>query len=199
MRTFATAVLLAPILMSVPGAARSTEDGAGAVVVPLVDEQDVAPSEPVPQRPPPAPPAQPPAPPVQQQYAAAQSASDGQWVYTQQYGWIWIPYGDAYSYVPPSGQGEPYEYVYYPSYGWTWVVAPWIWGFGPWPYFGVYGAVYFGWYGHGWWRTPWRWRFRPTPYYHGIRPAPVHAGLGMHATPTGRGHIRVGGGGHGHR
>jgi hypothetical protein len=78
-----------------------------------------------------------------------------------------MPYGDAYSYVPPEGEGQPYEYVYYPSHGWTWVVAPWIWGFGPWPYFGVYGPAHFGWYGHGWRRSPWRWRFRPAAPFHG--------------------------------
>jgi hypothetical protein len=38
-----------------------------------------------------------------------------------------------------------------------------MWGYGPWPYFGVYGAVGFGWYGHGWWRTPTRWRYAPGP------------------------------------
>ena len=98
----------------------------------------------------------------QEQVADGQTAPPGQWVYTQQYGWVWMPYGDAYSYVPPDGEGEPYEYVYYPSYGWNWVVAPWIWGYGAWPHFGVYGPGRFGWYGHGWWRTPGRWNFRPS-------------------------------------
>jgi hypothetical protein len=44
---------------------------------------------------------------------AGQAVPAGQWVYTQQYGWVWMPYGDAYSYVPPDGQGQPYEYVVY--------------------------------------------------------------------------------------
>src|ERR1700694_2639861 len=74
--------------------------------------------------------------PPQTQAPDAQTASSGQWVYTQQYGWVWMPYGDAYSYVPPDGEGEPYEYVYYPSYGWTWGVGPWVWGYGPLPEFG---------------------------------------------------------------
>jgi len=95
------------------------------------------------------------------QTADGQAVPAGQWVYTQQYGWIWMPYGDAYSSVPASGSGEPYQYVYYPSYGWTWIGAPWIWGYGPWPYFGAFGPARFGWYGHGWWRTPGRWSFRP--------------------------------------
>jgi hypothetical protein len=105
----------------------------------------------------------------------------GQWVYTQQYGWIWMPYGDAFTYVPPSGYGEPLEYVFYPTFGWSWVVAPWIWGSGPWPYFGTFGPRRFAWYGHGWWRSPSRWHYRPAPVRGhparpGIRPAPVRPG-----------------------
>ncbi len=103
------------------------------------------------------------APPTEGWAGDAQAGPPGQWVYTQQYGWIWMPYGDAYSYVPPDA-GEPYEYVYYPSYGWTWVVAPWIWGYGPWPYFGAFGPAHFAWYGFGYWRTPWRWHYRPAPF-----------------------------------
>jgi hypothetical protein len=158
----------------------------------------------------PPPPAQPPAPSAQAAPSAPGTAPSGQWVYTEQYGWIWMPYGDAYSYVPPGGAGEPYEYVYYPSYGWTWVVAPWIWGFGAWPYFGVYGAVHFGWYGSGYWRTPWLWHYRPAPapvhlpgtvaYGGGLRAAP---GRGFFPRPAPAahgsvGHAHVGGGAHGH-
>jgi len=57
---------------------------------------------------PPAPPQQPPAPPVeaqgqaqpevQQPVAAGQPAAGGQWVYTNDYGWIWMPYGNQYVY-----------------------------------------------------------------------------------------------------
>src|SRR4051812_25628130 len=55
---------------------------------------------------PPAPPEQLPPPPEQQvQQAAPQAApqafqqgpATGQWVYTQQYGWVWMPYGDQYT------------------------------------------------------------------------------------------------------
>ena len=61
---------------------------------------------------------------------------------------------DTYTWVPADGWGEPYMYVYYPSFGgWTWVAAPWVWGFGPWPYFGAYGAFGFDWYAAGWWRS----------------------------------------------
>ncbi|HVO18748.1 MAG TPA: hypothetical protein VMU15_05800 [Anaeromyxobacter sp.] len=109
-------------------------------------------------------------------------ASTGQWIYTQQYGWVWSPYGDAYSYVPPGGEGEPYEYVYYPDYGWMWLAAPWIWGIGPWPWFGVYGAVHFGWYGHGWWRTPERWHYHPGAF-HGYGHDGFHGGSGSRTFP----------------
>jgi hypothetical protein len=87
----------------------------------------------------------------------------GQWVQTDQYGWVWMPYADTYTYVPQSATGTPYMYVYYPVVGWTWLAAPWVWGIGPWPYFGVYGCVGYGWYGHGWWRTPTYWHYVPAP------------------------------------
>lgn len=153
-------------------------------------------------------------PPPQARASDGQAASSGQWVSTQQYGWVWMAYGDAYSYVPPDGDGEPYAYLYYPAYGWTWVVAPWIWGFGPWPHFGVIGATHFGWFGHGWWRTPGRWRFRPAPFHGGFAfnnrfgPAPFRGGFVGHGTAGGHGfvahgHFAGGGGGgrggHGHR
>ena len=105
----------------------------------------------------------------------------GQWVDTQQYGRIWMPYSDLYAYAPPSGAGEPYQYVYYPLVGWTWVVAPWIWGWGPWPVFGLYGPARYGWYAHGWWRTPYRWHYAPgyrSGGYRGGVPGPYHGGHG---------------------
>jgi hypothetical protein len=119
----------------------------------------------------------PPPPPPSAAQAAPQPQAQGQWVYTRQYGWVWMNYDDSFTYVPPDGTGEPMEYVYYPTVGWTWVVAPWVWGIGPWPYFGVRGPLRFAWYGHGWWRTPARWHFRPAPArgalaVRGIRPAP---------------------------
>src|ERR1700722_6178154 len=73
-------------------------------------------------------------------------AETGQWVYTGQYGWVWVLYGDEYVYTPPDESGEPYAYLYYPTYGWMWVAAPWVWGVGPLPYFGVAGAWRFHWY-----------------------------------------------------
>jgi hypothetical protein len=133
---------------------------------------------------PPAPP-----PPSQPEPQAQVSATvpPGQWVYTAQYGWIWMPYADAYTWAPPSGYGTPYAYAYYPAYGWAWLAAPWVWGYGPWPYFGFYGAVSFGWYGAGWWRTPAHFHFVPParaafPPPVVRRPVPGH-GAGVPAVP----------------
>ena len=72
-------------------------------------------------------------------------ASTGQWVYTSEYGWVWMPYSSTYTYAPPDGS-TPSMYVYYPDFGWCWLVAPWLWGLGPSPFFGVLGP---GWYGLG--------------------------------------------------
>ncbi len=98
----------------------------------------------------------------------------GQWVYTAQYGWVWMPYASAYTYVPPDGYGEPYMYVYHPYYGWNWLGAPWVWGWGPWPVFGVAGPGFYAWYGWGGWRDPWRFsNARAYPYRPGARMAPA--------------------------
>lgn len=146
-----------------------------------------------PAEPAPAPPARTP-PPPQPEEQQAEATTPGQWAYTQQYGWVWMPYADRYLYLPP--YGPPYAYLYYPAYGWTWVAAPWIFGWGPWPSFGFYGAVHFGWYGHGWWREPWRWRagpprgigtYRPAPGRPAARPAPALRGSpapGARAAPA---------------
>ncbi len=95
---------------------------------------------------------------------ATRPGETGQWVYTQQYGWLWMAHGDAYWYAPPTGRGQPYAYVLRPDHGWTWVEAPWVWGLGPWPHFGASGPTRFGWYRAGYWRTPWRWQYWPGRY-----------------------------------
>jgi hypothetical protein len=83
-------------------------------------------------------------------------AGGGQWVFTSQYGWVFMPFGDQYTYEGTVYDESPYSYVYYPSYGWTWLASPWLWGWGPYPYFGVGGPWGFGWYrglyrgGYGW-------------------------------------------------
>src|SRR5450759_4426567 len=175
MKTQLTACL--SFLLLGTGVARADE-GAGNVVDistgqapnprPGRSPQAVQPSSAAPERQPPAPPLQPPSPPVQAQ-ARAQVRPDAQqpsvedeapaacqWLHTDHYGWVWMPYGDQYTYEGNAYDSSPYAYVYYPSYGWSWLAAPWIWGWGPYPFFGVRGALGFGWYrglyraGYGW-------------------------------------------------
>ena len=210
MRTLACKFAVPLAVLFLPGLVRPAGDEVGTVEElanqPAAGDgsslQAAAPQEAPPSEAPPAAPAQPPLPPAQPGAVDEQQAAAGQWVYTQQYGWVWMPYDDAYSYAPSSGEGEPYEYVYYPSYGWTWVVAPWVWGWGPWPSFGVWGPWRFAWYGHGWWRSPWRWHFRPGPAFHGnlaFRGAPVRGGFaprGFRSAPGGGGAARGSFGGH---
>lgn len=125
---------------------------------------------------------------------------EGQWVQTQQYGWLWMPYAEAYTWAPADGYGEPAMYVYRPAFGWCWLAAPWVWGLGPWPRFGVYGYVHFGWYGHGWWRTPHRWHWAPGAFHRGLghdgwrggprefpRPLPAPRGFSRGGGPVFRG------------
>ena len=147
---------------------------ASASAVRAQDEQNAAqpPTQP-PAEAPPAPPAEPPAPPTVMQspdYSATQppaqqGTSAGQWVFTSEYGWLWMPYGAQYTYEPPAVQGAyvyPYSYVYYPSYGWAWLYSPWVWGWGPSPYFGYYGPRHYAWYrGPGFY--PRGWVGRPYP------------------------------------
>ncbi len=149
---------------------------------------------PPPAQPPPA--AGPPAPPpAAVPGPAPASAANGEWVYTGQYGWVWMTYGEATTYVPPDGTGEPLQYVYYPAYGWRWVVAPWVWGIGPWPHF-VHGPARFAWYQHGWWRTPSRWHYRPAEIRgeHGVRAAPPRPAPHAAHRAEAHGHAE----GHGH-
>ncbi len=84
----------------------------------------------------------------------------GQWVYTSDNGWVWVP-ADA---APTVVEGVPYAYLYTPAYGWTWYVSPWGWG----PY--RYGA---------WVRHPWRpygWRGGWVAHPHVV----VRLGVGWH-------------------
>ena len=195
-RLLAVALLMGPLV-------------AGAQVVSTTPPADQAPA-PQPQAVPPPPPATPPAPSSNAPQEALPPQSDdsfggtassyisteevppqpvapetatGQWVYTNQYGWVWMPYGAAYTYV--AAGAYPDMYLYVPAYGWRWVVAPWVWGIGPHPYFGVYGWARYPWYGHGFgrwygfrggpvWAAPrWGhpgWGIRPVP--HVVRPGP---------------------------
>jgi len=217
MRTLFETLAVSGTLLFAAAPAWPAEDGAAAVVVispePALEASELG-AEPT--EPPPAPPQTLPPPPAQAQAPAPQAAPAGQWVYTAQYGWVWMPYGDAYTYVPPSGYGEPYEFVYAPVYGWSWVVAPWVWGWGPWPHFGFFGPSRFAWFGHGWWRNPGRFHFAPAFHRggfvnHGGAVTPFRGGRlvnrggfvgsGRHSS-RGFGGGHIGGGGHrggGHR
>jgi hypothetical protein len=99
--------------------------------------QSVAPPPTVhtqPQQPQPTPQAGPPQYPPSPQ-VTEQMAAQGEWVYTAQDGWMWVPYGSTTTNVGV----EPYVYLFSPSYGWRWLVSPWglgpfhygAWGWGP--------------------------------------------------------------------
>jgi hypothetical protein len=146
----------------------------------------------------PAPVATPPASATRAAPATTAANVDGQWVYTKQYGWVWMPYDRAYTYVGP--EGNPYMYIYYPAVGWCWLYSPWVVGWGPVPYWGAHGPVRFAWYAHPWFRAPigmgpsghyhgggsWHGGYGHGGYYHGG----WHGG-GVHRVPAfgaGRGH-----------
>jgi hypothetical protein len=162
-----------------------------------IETAPVQPPTAQPRQQPPAPPAAPPALPQAQVQVQgpvqAQPSATGQWVYTQQYGWIWMPYGDQYAYTPQDTGGTVYpsEYVYYPAYGWTWISAPWIWGWGPRVYFSV-GPRFYGWFHHPFVRRP---LFGRGVGVRGFRGgAPLHGGFRGHISGSG-GHFS-GSGGH---
>ena len=143
------------------------------------------PPPPATQAPPPPPHAQPLEPPVAatppRPPASAPTPPAGQWVYTRQYGWLWMPYEQSYTYVVPEA-ALAYTFVYYPAFGWRWVVAPWVLGFGVAPYWGPLGPVHFVWYAHPWFRIG-------VPYYPYRGPGWVHppaAGRGFRPAPRRR-------------
>lgn len=130
--------------------------------VPAWAQDTPAPSQPAPTAAPPPPPnTTPPAPPttpeqVDNEQPPAEmdqpplgNAPAGQWTYTEQYGWIWTPYAQDYSYIDDAGD-TAFAYAYYPSYGWRWLPAPWILGWGPRPYWGRFGVNRFAWHAHPW-------------------------------------------------
>jgi hypothetical protein len=151
----------APATNAQPSTAAS-DTGAGSAPAVAPPANPMQPATPAPDQAPPPPPApQAKAPTPAPAQAPAQAAASpptvpaGQWVYTVQYGWVWMPYDSQYTHVYENDGSDPYMYLYYPAYGWTWVVAPWIWGFGPVPWFGVRGWTHFYWYGHGAFGHPW--------------------------------------------
>jgi hypothetical protein len=147
------AAALAGVLSLGPGYVSAQDVGSPAPSEPANTPTEAAqPPTPAPNRTPPPPPARI-VPPTQAQVQtvpapAARTAPGGQWVYTQQYGWVWMPYGSQYTYTPTDTGTSPYEYLYYPTYGWTWLAAPWVFGWGASPFFGALGPRHFVWYNH---------------------------------------------------
>jgi hypothetical protein len=105
--------------------------------------------------------------------------STGQWVYTDDYGWIWVPNGTASF----AADGVPYDYLYTPAYGWNWYLSPW--GFGPY----AYGR----WVLHAWRPVGFRgsWVAHPSARLGAIHRVPAgHAVRMAPATGRGGGHRR---------
>lgn len=125
--------------------------------------------------------------PVQQPVTPVAVTPPGQWVFTTQYGWLWLPYEQGYTYVSPDASFA-YMYTYNPTFGWRWVGAPWVLGVGPSPRWGVYGTAHFAFYSHPW--------FRGGVGYRGGAEHRGSGGHGFAAHPT-RG--SRGGGAHGRR
>ena len=105
--------------------------------------------------PPPPPPAPPTAQPIEPPQVTANTAPapsnvPGEWVYTAQYGWVWMPYDQQYTHVIDTS-GVAYMFVFYQPFGWRCVLAPWVFGLGPRPHF-VHGPGHFAWYAHPWFR-----------------------------------------------
>lgn len=108
----------------------------------------VAPAVPAPAIVPPVPVLHPVPPPhaqivVSRPVVASPVVTGGQWVFTSQYGWVYMPYGEQYVYTHRT---SPYAYVYYPTLGWRWLAAPWVIGSGPYPHFGTHGPFAYAWY-----------------------------------------------------
>jgi len=80
------------------------------------------------------------------------AANDGQWVYTRQYGWVWLRYAREATYITP--EGYVYSFAYFPGNGWCWLYSPWVFGWGPKPDWGARGRSRFAWYAHPWFTRP---------------------------------------------
>ena len=149
---------------------------------PVLDDPSV--SAPIPTTPPPVEKPAPtpvPAPPAPRDQAGPEASAvapevpAGQWVYTHQYGWVYAPYAQAYTYVPPDASTAQ-MFVWRVGVGWAWLLSPWVFSLGPRPYWGAYGPRYFAWHARPWFRPhvvqPAGPRFAP---YRRIGPGPFHA------------------------
>lgn len=124
-----------PSFMRMSGVAVSLAALSAVAQPPVVTPPEAPPSAAV--TPPPAP-------------ASAAATPAGQWVFTAQYGWLWLPWADSYTWVAPSG--TPLMYAYGAELGWTWLAAPWVYGVGPLPDYGRVGPAHFAWYERPWFR-----------------------------------------------
>lgn len=170
-------VMALTTLLGLPGSAGTTLQEPQ----PNFEDEDrpepVKPLDPEPTERPPAPPDVIPDPVTGQSIPRpSQETLSGQWVYTNQYEWVWMPYGKTYSSLPPDGS-TPNMYVYYPAEGWCWVVAPWVWGWGVMPSYGLLGCSNFSWYGNG---------FGLWCGYVGRSSRPGHGGWGYYRQGTWR-------------
>ena len=190
MNKFFVTPLALLLLLGAPAARAQAESGTASETT--NPPPAVAPPSSPPQTAIPAPPPPPQGPSAAQTPAPA--VPDGQWTYTSQYGWLWIPYGQPYTYVY-TGSDVSYEYVYYPAFGWCWVSSPWVFGIGPSPYWGVHGRVGFAWYAHPWFQS--RFVHRGGGYSHAAPRYSAHASAGFHGGGFHGGGFH--GGGHGRR
>jgi len=153
-------VRLALLIAAVPGLALA-QPSATPEATPPPDSQAPQDLPPAPSETPPPPPNEPPGPPQANappppapQPAAAPA---GRWVWTAQYGWLYLPYARQFVFVPGDPQVFPEQFVYYPVYGWRWVIAPWVYGYGPQPRWGVGGPRLFVWFAQPWFRVGGYW------------------------------------------
>ena len=133
--------------------------------------------------------------PMQQEPPQAPGSAAGQWTYTSQYGWVWLPYGQRYTYVDTAGE-LAFSYAYYPASGWMWLASPWVLGFGPRPYWGTYGYNHFAWHARPWFHVG---VYRPTVWSRWNRPYVVAHPRAFAPAPHFVQHRAFGGGHRGHR
>src|SRR5437016_14229050 len=112
MKTF---VLLFSFVLAAPALAQTEP--------PPPPPDEVQPTAPPPaSQPPPPPPSAPPTaqpiepPQVTANTAPAPSSLPGEWVYTAQYGWVWMPYDKQYTHATDTSR-RAYMYVYYLAFG----------------------------------------------------------------------------------
>jgi hypothetical protein len=88
-------------------------------------------------------------------------AATGQWVYTAELGYLWVP---SHTVTQPVGH-VPYAFLYTPEVGWAWYASPWGSGaFTNGPWVGRPWALGF----HAWIPGPEGWALRSAPPSHAV-------------------------------